>query len=174
MTDPLPSASTSLHCLVLLLHFYFTVLRIRLDPQNISILQSVTGYNFPLPLTNTFKFRDWKDISDVNAKSKPCWNECQGYAVIKLFLFFRNCRLPVCLSSNNVRNVFMIFYNSLLCNSLNLTPKNIYAIISLIIMKELSTHPPRKRRKIFLEMLMLHYSFWPMVSYSIYYSLCRI
>lgn len=97
------------HCLVLLLHFYFTVLRIRLDPQNISVLQSIIGYNFPPPLTNTFKFRDWKDISDVKAKSKSCWNECQRYAVIKLFLFFRNCRLPVCLSSNNVRNAFMIF-----------------------------------------------------------------
>ena len=74
---------------------YFHLTSLGLDSQNISTLHSITGYNFPLPLTNI-------PLNSVTGKAfqmsiqKPSHavkNEWQDYAVIKLFFFFRSSRL---------------------------------------------------------------------------------
>ena len=92
----------------------------------------------------------------IQKPSHAVKNEWQDYAVIKLFFFFRSGRLPTCLPSNHVKSPLPYYFLYSVCVCIHIhthtsthTHRNI--LLPLIIMKELSTHYPRnKRRKISL------------------------
>lgn len=83
-----------------------------------------------------------------------------SHAVIKLFLFFRNSRLPVCLPTKS-EMLFLLFSSPLCLPSFD-PSENLHATFPIIVMKESATHLPGNRgRKIYPHTCISHSPFWP-------------
>ena len=96
---------------------YFHLTSLGLDSQNISTLHSVTGCNFPLPLTNipSNSVTGKAFQMSIQKPSHAVKNEWQDYTVIKLFFFFRSGRLPTCLPSNHVKSPLPYYFFCSVC-----------------------------------------------------------